>query len=70
LAFGHGIYRCLGQFLAQAELEVAFRTLLHRPTGLRPAVAIDRLLFRDDMLVYGVHELPVIWEAAPGVSSL
>jgi cytochrome P450 len=70
LAFGHGIHRCLGQFLARVELEVALGTLLHRPPGLRPAVAIDRLRFRDDMLVYGVHELPVTWEAVPGVSAL
>jgi cytochrome P450 len=69
LAFGHGIHRCLGQFLARVELEVALETLLRQPPGLRPAIPVDRLRFRDDMLVYGVHELPVTWEVAPGVSS-
>ena len=67
LAFGYGIHRCLGQFLARVELEVALEILLRRPPGLQPAVPIDRLRFRDDMLVYGVHELPVTWEPAPGV---
>lgn len=69
LAFGHGIHRCLGQFLARVELEVALETLLRKPPGLRPALPADRLRFRDDMLVYGVHELPVTWEVAPGASS-
>lgn len=69
LAFGYGIHRCLGQFLARVELEVVLETLLRKPPGLRPAVRADRLRFRDDMLVYGVHELPVTWEAARGDSS-
>lgn len=65
LAFGYGIHRCLGQFLARVELEVALRALLRKPPGLRPAVPASRLRFRGDMLVYGVHELPVTWGPAP-----
>ncbi|MFC5246448.1 cytochrome P450 [Streptomyces nigrescens] len=61
LAFGHGIHQCLGQQLARAELKAALSALLDRFPTLRLAVPVEEVPMRDDMLVYGVHELPVTW---------
>jgi cytochrome P450 len=61
LAFGHGVHQCLGQVLARAELRIALPTLLRRLPGLRLAVPVEELRFREDMSIYGVHELPVAW---------
>jgi hypothetical protein len=35
--------------------------LFHRLPNLRLAVLFEQLRFRDDMFVYGVHELPLAW---------
>lgn len=64
LAFGHGIHRCLGQFLARVEIEETLAALLTRPPWVHPVADADQLRFRDDMLVYGVHELPVSWDTS------
>ncbi|MFE3603604.1 cytochrome P450 [Streptomyces sp. NPDC059096] len=61
IAFGHGIHQCLGQNLARAELQLAYPALLRRFPGLRTTVPDSALRFKEDMLVYGVHELPVAW---------
>lgn len=61
LAFGFGVHQCLGQPLARLELQVALTTVLRRLPGLRLDVPFGELRFRDDMLVYGVHALPVAW---------
>ncbi|MGY4987687.1 cytochrome P450 [Streptomyces nigrescens] len=61
LAFGHGIHQCLGQQLARAEMKAALSALLDRFPTLRLAVPVEEVPMRDDMLVYGVHELPVTW---------
>jgi cytochrome P450 len=61
VAFGHGIHQCLGQILARAEMEIALPVLLRRLPNLRLAVPLDQVAYRDDMSVYGVHELPVTW---------
>jgi cytochrome P450 len=61
LAFGYGVHQCLGQALARMELQVALRQLLRRLPGLRLAVPLEQLRFRNDMGTYGVHELPVTW---------
>jgi len=62
LAFGHGIHQCLGQQLARVELQVAIPALLARFPGLRLAAAPKDIRMRSDMVIYGVHELPVAWE--------
>ncbi|MFE7301143.1 cytochrome P450 [Streptomyces sp. NPDC057579] len=61
LAFGHGIHQCLGQQLARVEMKAAFSALLDRFPTLRLAVPVEDVPMRDDMLVYGVHKLPVAW---------
>ncbi|GHF70571.1 hypothetical protein FHX82_005577 [Amycolatopsis bartoniae] len=61
LAFGSGPHQCLGQALARVELQVVYGTLLRRVPALALAVPADQLRYKDEMVVYGVHELPVTW---------
>ncbi|MFF7638323.1 cytochrome P450 [Kitasatospora sp. NPDC008050] len=61
LAFGFGVHQCLGQPLARLELQVALTSILDRLPGLRLAVPFEELRFRHEMLVYGLHELPLAW---------
>jgi len=61
LAFGHGVHQCLGQSLARLEFQVVFDTLFKRIPGLKLAVPFDRLKFKPEDGVYGLHELPVTW---------
>lgn len=61
LAFGYGNHQCLGQNLARIELEVVLSTLFARVPGLRLAVPLTGLCFKDEAQIYGVHELPVAW---------
>jgi pentalenic acid synthase len=61
LAFGFGIHQCLGQNLARAELEIAFRQLFHRIPTLRLAVPVDEVPRRPFAVLSGVTELPVTW---------
>jgi cytochrome P450 len=61
VAFGYGIHQCLGQPLARVELQVVYGTLYRRIPTLRLAVPAEQIRFKHDMLVYGVHELPVSW---------
>ncbi|GAA2880530.1 cytochrome P450 [Nonomuraea rubra] len=61
LAFGFGIHQCLGQNLARLELEVVLNTLFARIPNLALADPVERLPFKSDALVYGVHRLPATW---------
>jgi len=61
LAFGFGIHQCLGQVLARLELQVVLPMLLQRLPNLRVAAADGEIRFKDDMQIYGVHNLPVTW---------
>jgi MGT family glycosyltransferase len=61
LAFGHGVHKCIGQYLARVTLRVAYPALFDRFPGLRLSVPLGELRLRDDMDHYGVHELPVEW---------
>ncbi|GLZ51850.1 cytochrome P450 [Actinomycetospora sp. NBRC 106378] len=61
VAFGHGVHQCLGQQLARVELQIAYPALLRRFPGLRVDTPLDDVAFRDAMVVYGVHALPVTW---------
>ncbi|RZT84191.1 hypothetical protein EV383_1028 [Pseudonocardia sediminis] len=59
VAFGFGIHQCLGQPLARIELQIAYPALLQRFPDLRVTVPDSEIRFREEMAVYGVHELPV-----------
>ncbi|MEO3868121.1 cytochrome P450 [Nonomuraea sp. B12E4] len=63
LGFGHGVHQCLGQQLARVEMRAAFPALFARFPSLRLAVAPDEVPLRTDMAIYGVHRLPVTWDA-------
>jgi cytochrome P450 len=60
-SFGHGVHQCLGQQLARIEMRAGFAGLLRRFPDLALAVGADEVRLRDDMNIYGVHELPVTW---------
>jgi cytochrome P450 len=62
LAFGHGVHQCLGQQLARVEMTVGFTELLRRLPGLRLAIPPHDVPLRNDMLIFGVHALPVHWD--------
>jgi cytochrome P450 len=59
LGFGHGVHQCLGQQLARIEMRVGFTALFREFPNLRLAVPVEEVRMRDDMAIYGVHELPV-----------
>lgn len=61
VAFGWGIHQCLGQVLARTELAVVLPKLLQRLPNLRIAAREGEIRFKDDMQIYGVHNLPVAW---------
>ena len=61
VAFGWGIHQCLGQILARMELQTVFPLLLQRLPNLRVAANEGEIRFKDDMQIYGVHNLPVAW---------
>lgn len=63
LAFGHGVHQCLGQQLARVEMTVAFTELLRRLPNVRLAAPADEVPLRSDMAIYGVHALPIAWDA-------
>ncbi|AHH99927.1 cytochrome P450 [Kutzneria viridogrisea] len=62
VAFGHGVHQCLGQHLARLTLRVGYRALFDRFPTLRLAVPAEEIPTREDMLHYGVHQLPVTWD--------
>ncbi|ONI87325.1 cytochrome [Saccharothrix sp. ALI-22-I] len=59
IGFGHGVHQCLGQQLARIEMRVGFTALFREFPDLRLAVPAEEVRMRDDMAIYGVHELPV-----------
>ncbi|GIG69974.1 cytochrome P450 [Phytomonospora endophytica] len=61
LSFGHGVHQCLGQQLARVEMRLGYSSLFRRFPGLRLAVPPAEVPTRTDMVIYGVHELPVEW---------
>ena len=60
LGFGYGVHQCIGRNLARVEMQVAFATLARRLPGLKLAVSLDELQFKEAN-IYGMKELPVSW---------
>jgi cytochrome P450 len=61
VAFGFGIHQCLGQPLARMELQVVYSTLYRRIPTLTLATTLEKIPFKHNGSVYGVHELPITW---------
>jgi cytochrome P450 len=62
LAFGHGIHKCLGQYLARLETRLALNALVEGFPALELAVSPSEVsLVSTDAGVYSVRELPVRW---------
>ncbi|MFE3455608.1 cytochrome P450 [Nonomuraea sp. NPDC059194] len=61
VAFGFGPHQCIGQNLARMEMEIAYPALFRRLPGLRLAVPLEKVPFKNDMAIYGVHRLEVEW---------
>ncbi|MEU6783762.1 cytochrome P450 [Nonomuraea angiospora] len=62
VGFGHGVHQCLGQQLARVEMQAGYPALFRRFPSLRLAVEPEQVPLRTDMLIYGVHSLPVTWD--------
>jgi cytochrome P450 len=60
LGFGYGVHQCIGANLARVEMQVAFATLARRLPGLKLAVPLDAMRFKEAD-IYGMKELPVTW---------
>ena len=63
VAFGAGTHHCLGAQLARMELQEGLRGLLTRLPGLRMAVPLSEIEFREGHLIASMRELPVMWDA-------
>ncbi len=59
LGFGRGFRYCVGAALMRLEGSVALPRLLAEYPDLELAVPRDRIRFQSELLVRGVHELPV-----------
>jgi cytochrome P450 len=64
VAFGAGTHHCLGAQLARMELQEGLRGLLTRLPGLRMAVPLSEIEFREGHLLASMRELPVTWDAS------
>jgi cytochrome P450 len=62
IAFGAGTHHCLGAQLARMELQEGFRGLLTRLPGLRMAIPLEEIQFREGHLLASMRELPVTWD--------
>ncbi|CAL9399944.1 cytochrome P450 [Streptomyces sp. NPDC052610] len=59
LAFGHGIYRCIGMPLARAELQIALPALFRRFPDLELAVRPEQIKPQSTFIMNGLESLPV-----------
>ncbi|MEV4114365.1 cytochrome P450 [Nonomuraea sp. NPDC049695] len=64
VGFGHGVHQCLGQQLSRVEMRAGYPALFRRFPSLRLAVEPDEVPLHTDLLIHGVHSLPVTWDTA------
>jgi cytochrome P450 len=62
LGFGAGPHHCLGAHLGRIELQEAFHGLITRLPGLRMAIPMSELEFRQGQALTSIRELPVTWD--------
>jgi cytochrome P450 len=62
VTFGAGTHHCLGAQLARMELQEGLHGLLTRLPGLRMAVPVAEIEFREGHLLASMRELPVTWD--------
>jgi cytochrome P450 len=60
VAFGFGPHACLGHFLARSTIRAALAALFARRPGLRLAVPVAELPFKESMDFHGLSHLPVV----------
>ncbi|RSM99096.1 cytochrome P450 [Nonomuraea sp. WAC 01424] len=60
LGFGHGIHYCVGAAVARAVLRMAYQSLWRRFPGLRLAVPVEDVKFRN-AFIDSPDQLPVTW---------
>jgi pentalenolactone synthase len=61
LTFGHGTHYCPGAPLARIELQALLTMLPARFPTLRPAVPVEELHTKTNLIFGGLTELPVTW---------
>ena len=61
IAFGWGPHMCIGAALARLELRTVYASVIRRFPGLKLAVELKDIPFKEKGLIYGVHALPVVW---------
>lgn len=66
VGFGYGAHRCLGQFIARLQLQVALELLVERLPGLRLDGDVE---WKRTLFVQGVERLPIAWGRARKVAS-
>jgi cytochrome P450 len=69
VGFGYGFHKCIGLTLARVELSTVYEGIFQRLPGLRLARPLTELPFRHDMVLYGVRQLPVVWDATAASSN-
>lgn len=61
LGFGFGEHRCIAEYLAKAEMRIAFETLFSKLPTLALGVPLDKVQFSELHRDVGIHKLPVTW---------
>jgi cytochrome P450 len=62
LGFGFGVHHCLGAPLARLEASVAIPAMLRRASAIE--LATEKVVYRDNVVLRGLAELPVRLSAA------
>lgn len=61
MGFGWGEHRCVGEWLARAEMEIVFATLFQKLPDLKVAVPFENIQWTPLTRDVGITELPVVW---------